>query len=178
MTAVTEEIVYCPKHPTAEAPLHCIRCERPMCLQCIVPTSTGYMCKECSRRQEDRFFSTEARDYPLVFAICAAGCTVAGIFTMLLGFWWIGFLIGGAAGGATGSAARQVTGRRVGRYSVYAALGGAIAGAVLAPIVFVLLRFGTLVLNPGILFQVAGLEMIVCVVGFIVAVYSIYQRRI
>jgi len=43
---------------------------------------------------------------------------------------------------------------------------------------YLLLSAGVLVLNPGLLFRIGGLTVIVCTVAFCVAIYSIYQRRI
>jgi hypothetical protein len=175
---MAQEILTCEKHPTREATLRCIRCNRPMCPECVVPTPTGYICRECARRQEDRFYSVEALDYPKVFGIALVANLVACGLSLMLGFWYAAIFIGGGLGGAAGTFARRQTGRRVGRQSTAYAFGGAVLGALLAPMLYLLLSAGVLVLNPGLLFRIGGLTVIVCTVAFCVAIYSIYQRRI
>lgn len=176
MTA--DEIVYCPKHPDREGTLRCIRCGRPMCALCAKPSSTGYICPECIRQHEDRFFATEKYDYPITFGVCLLGNLIACTLMLVFNIWWIGIFVGGAAGGAAASAARRLTPGRVGRYSAQVAVGGAITGALLAPVLFFLLRFGVLTFNLGLFLSAFGLTLIICTLGFAVAAYTTYQRRI
>lgn len=171
-------ITYCEKHPTREATLRCIRCNRLMCTDCIVPSSVGYICKECSRRHDDKFFNVEAQDYPIVGAVCAIANGVACMLAILLGSWWLAIFIGGAVGGVAGTYARRFTSKRVGRQSTQFAVIGAIVGAVLAPIVYILLRFGQFILDLNVLWAMGGLPVVVCTVGFAIAVYGIFQRKI
>ncbi len=176
MTA--EEIVYCPKHPDREGTLRCIRCGRPMCALCARPSSTGYICPECIRQHEDRFYATESLDYPKTFGVCLLGNLVACTLMLLLNVWWIGVFVGGAAGGAAAGAARRLTPGRVGRHSARVAIAGAVVGAMLAPVLFFLLRFGVLTFDVGLFLRLFGLTLIVCTAGFAVAAYTTYQRRI
>lgn len=57
-------------------------------------------------------------------------------------------------------------------------MGGAAVGALLAPVVFVLLRFGVLTFNLSLFLSAFGLTLVVCTIGFAVAAYTTYQRRI
>lgn len=173
-----DDITYCEKHPTREATLRCIRCNRLMCTTCALPTPTGYICRECTRRQEDRFYQVERFDYARVIGISLAGNMIACMIALLLNVWWIGLFIGGAVGSVAATLARRSTGRRVGRYSARAAIAGAIIGACLAPILWAGLRFGVFTLDIGLLVRVVGLTGLVCTLGFAAAVYATYQRRI
>jgi hypothetical protein len=175
---IEEEVEYCTRHPAREATLHCIRCNRPMCTDCVVPTPTGYMCKECTRKQEDRFFTSTNADYPIVFVICAIGNLIGCVGGMYLGGWWFGIFIGGGLGSIFGTLARNATGRRVGRHSAKIAVAGAILGAALAPIPYLLLQTGQFFFDLQLFVQVFGITLVICTVGFALAVYAIYQRRI
>lgn len=178
MTIADDEILYCEKHPTREATLRCIRCNRPMCLDCALSTPTGYACRECLRKHEDRFYNASQLDYPITLGVCLAGNVVAVMLALTLGSWWIGFFIGGAAGGIFATLARRLTGRRVGRYSAQVAAVGAVIGGVLAPFLLMWLRIGVLIFDLNLLFQLYGITVVVCTLGFAAAVYTAYQRRI
>lgn len=128
-----EEVQYCAKHPNREASLRCIRCDRLMCTDCIVRTSVGYVCKECSRRQEDKFFDAGMQDYVLQagasFIVMAVVCAIFAQTGFVSSF--LAFILGPIAGGIAGEAAMRVTGRRRGRYTdrvgtVVAGIGGLI----------------------------------------------------
>ena len=38
---------YCYRHPTVATGIHCTRCERPICTDCMVPAPVGYHCPTC-----------------------------------------------------------------------------------------------------------------------------------
>ncbi len=125
------ELQMCAKHPEREATLRCIRCDRLMCTDCIVRTSVGYVCKECSRRAEDKFFAAANQDYVLQAATCfVVMAVICALFTQVpFVSTFLGVIIGPIAGGLAGEAAMRLTGRRRGRYTdvigtVGAGLGG------------------------------------------------------
>jgi hypothetical protein len=113
------ELQVCAKHPQREASLRCIRCDRLMCTDCIVRTPVGYVCKECSRRQEDKFFEAGNQDYVLqAGAAFVSMAVMAALFTQVpFASTWFSFLLGPIAGGLAGEAALRLTGRRRGRYT-------------------------------------------------------------
>jgi MFS family permease len=131
-----EEIQFCAKHPQREASLRCIRCNRLMCTDCIVRTSVGYVCKECSRRQEDKFFSAGMQDYVLQAGACFIVMFVFSALLSQVGFAssFLAFILGPIAGGLAGEAAMRVTGRRRGRYTDIIGTAGAGIGGLLGHI--------------------------------------------
>jgi hypothetical protein len=113
------ELQVCAKHPKREASLRCIRCDRLMCTDCIVRTSVGYICKECSRRTEDKFFAAANQDYVLQAGTCfVIMAAIAALLTQVpFASSFFGVFLGPIAGGLVGEAALRVTGRRRGRYT-------------------------------------------------------------
>lgn len=124
-----EEVLYCPKHPQKEATLRCIRCNRPMCLDCLVRTPTGYMCKECARQHDAKFFHGNVRDMVIQGAVCFVGTLIATLVLQQVQFlsqWIFVIFLGPALGGGVAEIALRLTERRRGLYSdvVGAALTG------------------------------------------------------
>ena len=173
MTPVDENI-YCEKHPEREANLRCIRCERPMCTQCSNYTSVGYICNECTRQSDDRFFKGTNADYVVAFGVCLAGSAVINSFAMMFGFFFA-LIIGAFSGGMIASIARQLTGGRVGRRSPQIAIGGLVVGMFLSPTLFFLLRGGGFVILPE---RALSLATIACTLAMASIVYGIFLRRI
>ena len=61
MTETTTETLYCYVHPTRETSLRCNNCDRPICAACAVRTPTGYRCRECVKRQQKVFDTSDGR---------------------------------------------------------------------------------------------------------------------
>lgn len=51
--APTVEVCY--RHPKTETRVHCTRCERPICPECMIPAPVGYQCPECVQRARREF---------------------------------------------------------------------------------------------------------------------------
>jgi membrane associated rhomboid family serine protease len=49
------EIEYCYRHPAVETRVHCTRCGRPICPECMVPAPVGYQCPECVAEARKEF---------------------------------------------------------------------------------------------------------------------------
>jgi hypothetical protein len=90
-----------------------------MCTDCIVRTSVGYVCKECSHRAEEKFFAAANTDYALQAAACFVVMgVICAVFTQVpFVSTYLSILLGPIAGGLAGEAAMRITGRRRGRYT-------------------------------------------------------------
>jgi membrane associated rhomboid family serine protease len=51
--APTIEVCY--RHPNVQTRVHCTRCERPICPDCMIPAPVGYQCPECVERARREF---------------------------------------------------------------------------------------------------------------------------
>lgn len=171
-----EEIHYCATHPDREASLRCIRCERWMCVTCAVRTPVGYICKECDRKQDDKFFTSPPNDYLVIFAVSAPLAALGGLIALALGWFIFAFFVGGLAGTMIGEAGRRATGRRVGRRSGQIAAAGVVVGALLSPTLFIFLRAGVFILAPQLALQ--NINLLIYMVLAAASAYAAYQRRI
>jgi membrane associated rhomboid family serine protease len=48
-------IEYCYRHPGAETRVHCTRCDRPICPECMIPAPVGHQCPECVGKARREF---------------------------------------------------------------------------------------------------------------------------
>jgi hypothetical protein len=129
MSVAQEEVTYCAVHTDKEASLRCIRCERYMCIKCVVQSPVGYICRECARQQDNRFFNASSNDSIIVFSVCAILTGIGAAIISATGFplFFLLFL-GLPIGGVIGEAALRATKRRRGRYSHWIAAAGAVIG--------------------------------------------------
>jgi membrane associated rhomboid family serine protease len=45
----------CYRHPTVPTAVHCTRCDRPICPECMIPAPVGHQCPECVRSARQEF---------------------------------------------------------------------------------------------------------------------------
>jgi membrane associated rhomboid family serine protease len=55
LTPAPPSVEYCYRHPNVQTGVHCTRCERPICTQCMIPAPVGYQCPECVERARREF---------------------------------------------------------------------------------------------------------------------------
>ena len=48
-------IEHCYRHPAVETGVHCTRCGRPICTDCMYPAPVGHQCPECVKEQKQEF---------------------------------------------------------------------------------------------------------------------------
>jgi membrane associated rhomboid family serine protease len=54
-TSPAPTVEYCYRHPTVPTGVHCTRCERPICTDCMVPAPVGYQCPTCVEEARREF---------------------------------------------------------------------------------------------------------------------------
>ncbi len=163
----TTETLYCYNHPTRETSLRCNNCNRPICASCAVRTPTGYRCKECVRKQEKIFDTSEWYDYLVGFIVASVLSGIAAfLVTLVGGIGFIGwFLIAAGAptaGVAIAEGVRAVTGKRRSKSLFITVAVGVVFGAL-----------------PVILFQALALQffgIIFQVIYLILATPVVYTR--
>ncbi len=76
----TVEVCY--RHPSQETRVHCTRCGRPICPDCMIPAPVGYQCPECVERARREFRRGSGR------ALRAGGVTATKVLlvAILAGF--------------------------------------------------------------------------------------------
>jgi membrane associated rhomboid family serine protease len=78
-TSPQTEVTYCYRHPSREAMVRCIRCDRPICPDCMHPASVGFQCPDdirsgsrSIRRQRTAVGARLRRSPPYVTAVLVA----------------------------------------------------------------------------------------------------------
>lgn len=159
MSVAPDEATYCAVHTDVEASLRCIRCNRYMCIKCVVQSPVGYICRECARQQDNRFFNASNPDYVIVFAVCAVLTGIGAAIIGATGFpiFFLLFL-GLPIGGAIGEAALRATKRRRGRYSQWVATAGAVIGGFAGGILQMVTEYQNNIAQVERLAREAGVE--------------------
>jgi membrane associated rhomboid family serine protease len=98
-TPEQQALEYCYRHPSEETRVHCTRCGRPICPECMIPAAVGHHCPECVRQARRQFRVGPGRR--------ARTLTRASPTRLLLGAIFVMFLLELAVGGG----AFQLTGR-------------------------------------------------------------------
>jgi hypothetical protein len=140
---LANDVTVCAVHPDRETGLRCIRCDRYMCMDCAVQSPVGYICKECSRRHEDKFFDALTRDYVVTLIVTALiGAAGAFVMAQIRGIFMIivGVIAGAALAGLAINLHRRLNQKRRGRWTAYAAVAGALIGCAVAGLPFVNFR--------------------------------------
>ena len=85
--ASTVEVCY--RHPREQTRVHCTRCDRPICPDCMIPAPVGYQCPECVEKARREFRQGPRR--PLRGGVSATKVLLAAI----IGMFVVEVLVGG-----------------------------------------------------------------------------------
>jgi membrane associated rhomboid family serine protease len=55
LTPAPPSVEHCYRHPGVQTGVHCTRCGRPICTQCMIPAPVGYQCPECVEQARREF---------------------------------------------------------------------------------------------------------------------------
>lgn len=194
MPAMTQdEVTYCGVHEDREATLRCIRCERYMCTECVVQTPVGYICRQCARKHDDKFFNASSVDDLLVFASTAVltGIGAAIVSAINLPIFFLLILGLPLGGGIVAEAALRLTQKRRGRYSHYIGVAGTVIGGLVGAFLqaFITLsqipnaaqiaeRGGSSLFELALSSTVSSLSVWLFVLIIAAAVYGRYKMRV
>jgi hypothetical protein len=145
----------CHWHPEKETGLHCSKCGKAVCVECMRQHPVGIRCKECAQVMRLPMFEV-SREYYVKGIGAAVGLGMVGAIALLLvlslipaaGFFFF-FLLGGLGYGI-GEGVGLAVNRRRGRHYQYMALGGVLLAT--APIALASL----FALNMGALMNLIG----------------------
>ena len=157
---MTEEM-RCARHPNETTNLTCSRCDRPVCVRCMVYTPVGIRCSECARERRSGLNAPTAtnviRALGAALGIAALAGLTWGVFSAY-GFW-LALLLGFGGGEILSLAANR---RRGPELQAVAAV--MVVGAFLVALAVANLRDD--VLSGGVVIQtlLAGLAMVLAVV--------------
>jgi membrane associated rhomboid family serine protease len=86
-------VEHCYRHPNVETGVHCTRCGRPICPDCMIPAPVGYQCPECVRTSKQEFH----RAGRAVATAPGRGLTVTNVILLALaGVYLVEVSVGGA----------------------------------------------------------------------------------
>jgi membrane associated rhomboid family serine protease len=85
-------VEFCYRHPTEATRVHCTRCGRPICTDCMIPAPVGHQCPECVELARKEF-----RQGPVQRIRSASGLSVTRIVLVVL---FAAYIVEVSAGGA------------------------------------------------------------------------------
>ena len=95
-------IEHCYRHPSVETRVHCTRCGRPICTDCMVPAPVGHQCPECVKEARQEFHRPAAR----IGGRPGPGLTVTNALLMIMiAVFGVEMVVGGPGSLLTGPSA-------------------------------------------------------------------------
>lgn len=147
----------CYRHSDIETGLRCAKCNRPICAKCARRTPVGYICPECERRQENKYYTGGNLDYLIAVAVALPlSLIAAAVFTFIIGgigwfAWLIAFFLAPMVGGFIAEAVRRAVQRRRSRHLARVVAGSLIVAVLPFMIFFLILGNFLGLIVPGIL---------------------------
>ena len=87
---------FCYRHPSEQTGVHCTRCNRPICPECMIPAPVGYQCPECVGRSKREFAKGSGRRG----VVAGARRTTVSVTKVLIALNFAAFAIELVVGGA------------------------------------------------------------------------------
>lgn len=85
-------VEYCYRHPTVATRVHCTRCGRPICPECMIPAPVGHQCPECVQEARREFRQGPGR------RIAVRSITATKVLLVaIVGVFVLEIAVGGAA---------------------------------------------------------------------------------
>ena len=129
---------YCSRHSDTVTSLRCVRCEDPICTQCMVSTPVGFRCRECGQVRPSPVYDVSTAYLARAMGASLGIGAVAGVLLALLRLVLYGYLSGIALAGLGLARAEGVSwaaNRKRGRTLQYVAAGG-MAATLLVMVLF------------------------------------------
>ena len=120
----------CTNHPNVDTELTCGRCEKPICVRCVVQTPVGGRCRQCAGiRRLPTYHISPAYLARGTAAALASGVAAGAAWWLVLGYrasLLFGVLVALGLGYAVGEAVSRATNRKSGPPLQALAVGGVI----------------------------------------------------
>jgi membrane associated rhomboid family serine protease len=97
----------CYRHPDVETGVHCTRCDRPICTDCMIPAPVGHQCPECVAEARREYQRGPGRQVAVANAR-ATGATTLLLIAMGIGYVWELIVAGGPGSLFEGPSARDL----------------------------------------------------------------------
>jgi DNA-directed RNA polymerase subunit RPC12/RpoP len=155
-----------------EITLRCNRCGKPITPEEAVQTPTGYRCRDCVRKQQKVFDTSEPLDVVWGFFIAGVLSLIGSFIASLIGFFTV--LLAPAAGVAIAEAVRAVTRKRRSKRLFQVVVVAAIIGGL--PLILINLYTLIIRLSAGAFNLFSLLPLAYQVLYLVVAVPSAFYR--
>ncbi len=113
---------HCYRHENIPTSLRCYDCDKLICIKCANKTPVGYICPDCKKELEDKYYTSEPMDYWIALGVSVPLSILVGVIVVIgsgmLGFWALLVMsaVGGFVGNLIGRIVKKAIGNRRGRY--------------------------------------------------------------
>ena len=112
MTHVDEDehLERCYRHPNRETALHCLNCERPICVDCAIAAPVGFKCPECGKQSRAALARVPRHKLLSGLAVALVASVIGGFAYALLSLPFIGWILSMFVGGLIAELAVRASG--------------------------------------------------------------------
>jgi hypothetical protein len=105
-----DDLVACYRHADRMTALHCITCDKPICIDCAVLAAVGQKCPDCARLPRSARAVVPASAYLRAGAVALVASAAAGYLYYSVSIPLLGWIIALFVGGAIGNLASRAAG--------------------------------------------------------------------